>query len=99
VLISSVLQILDCGQLRTRNGSELEKNESVPAFNNPASQPTGAVSEPEVKQAPPAPALVRPILPEIHLPTGGMHGVEEFLRAIRKDEEKSAPARKVDVFE
>jgi hypothetical protein len=99
VLISSVLQILDRDQLRAGGVPGKKDKGYEAASKNATAQLYVSTSERVAKDSQPPLTIPRPILPEIHVPSGGAFGVEEFLKALKKDGEKNAPARVVDLFE
>jgi hypothetical protein len=98
VLISSVLQILDRDQLRARGVPDKIEQDYQTVIKEAAAQLPSPNARVE-KESPPPLTIPRPILPEFHVPSGGACGVEGFLRALKKDEEKNAHARVLDLFE
>jgi hypothetical protein len=98
VLISSVLQILNRDQLAVKGISDKSKGD----YQEESRQAEAAVapkSEPAARESAPPVTIPRPILPEFHIPKGGINGVEEFIRALKQDQKKGSSTRVVDLFE
>jgi hypothetical protein len=101
MLISSVLQILDRTQLKEQSLPKAGIKKQSEVFSSEMAQASVRVPVPEHKGTNPPPHLVRPLLPDIStlLPGAGSHGVEGYLRAIKKEEQSGAPSKVVDLFE